>query len=147
MTRINSAINVTLLSDEHLLAEHREIKRLPACYEKSLKSGSIKRIPRNFCLGAGHVTFFFDKGLFTLKRYIELRNECIRRNFNVTDYSNNWNVYNKQHFLDYEVTTTEKKLLINRIRDNILNSNKQSFHYYGAALSKTKIIELLETND
>ena len=28
MTRINSAIKARLLTDEHLLAEHREIKRL-----------------------------------------------------------------------------------------------------------------------
>ena len=30
MTRINSAISVRRLTDEHLLAEHREIKRVPA---------------------------------------------------------------------------------------------------------------------
>ena len=29
MTRINVSINVKALTDEHLLAEHREIKRLP----------------------------------------------------------------------------------------------------------------------
>lgn len=37
MTRINSAINVKNLTDEHLLAEHREIKRLPALYLKTNK--------------------------------------------------------------------------------------------------------------
>lgn len=35
MTRINSAIPVKKLTDEHLLAERREIKRLQSCYLKA----------------------------------------------------------------------------------------------------------------
>ena len=38
MTRINCGIPPEELSDKHLLAEHREIKRIPNCkeYQKSL---------------------------------------------------------------------------------------------------------------
>lgn len=43
MTRINSAISVRRLTDEHLLAEHREIKRLPACYLKAKNFGSFEK--------------------------------------------------------------------------------------------------------
>lgn len=39
MTRINSAINVKYLTDEHLLAEHREIKRMPYCLNIAIRSG------------------------------------------------------------------------------------------------------------
>ena len=48
MTRINSAIHVKCLTDEHLLAEHREIKRLPYCLRKAIVSGSIYKIPVKF---------------------------------------------------------------------------------------------------
>ena len=61
MTRINSHINPKNLSDEHLLAEHREIKRVPKMLYKSIKKGSVPKIPNKFCLGTGHVTFFYDK--------------------------------------------------------------------------------------
>ena len=90
MTRINSAIPVKCLTDEHLLAEHREIKLLPYNLQKSIKSGSIKRIPNKFTLGTGHVLFFLDKMLFTMNRYILIRYECKLRRLNITDYLGNW---------------------------------------------------------
>ena len=42
-----------------LIAEHREIKRIPNC----IKSGKflMKGIPNKFTLGSGHVKFFYDK--------------------------------------------------------------------------------------
>ena len=90
MTRINSSIKVRLLTDEHLLAEHREIKRLPTFYKKRINSGkSLLNLPKEFTLGTGHVLFFIDKGAFTLKRYLEIHNECLTRGFNVEDYKIN----------------------------------------------------------
>lgn len=94
MTRINSSIKVRLLTDEHLLAEHREIKRLPYSYKKRLESGKgFKDIPDKFTLGTGHVMFFVKYGYYTLNRYNEIREECIARGFNVEDYSSNWDMY------------------------------------------------------
>lgn len=55
MTRVNSAIPVKLLCDELLLAEHREIKRLPKVLEKSLRTRGLCNIPESFVLGTGHV--------------------------------------------------------------------------------------------
>ena len=59
MTRINVAIPVEELTREHLISEHREIKRIP----NMIKSGraKIKNIPPKFKLGPGHVKFFYDK--------------------------------------------------------------------------------------
>ena len=83
MTRINAGIPVKLLCDEHLLAEHREIKRIP----NSKLNGNP---PLKFTLGKGHVTFFKNKSKYTLNRYLEIHNECILRGFSVTDYSSAW---------------------------------------------------------
>lgn len=147
MTRINSAISVENLTDEHLLAEHREIKRLPDNFLKALKSGALRRIPREFCLGTGHVTFFLDKQLFLLKRYYQIRTECVRRGFNVEDYSDNWlgledYMQGRGCWYDYMPTDKERKLLQSRICECINASTKPNFHYYGKIISKQTAIML-----
>ena len=90
MTRINSEIPVKCLTDDHLLAEHREIKRLPYCFRKSIVSGSIDKITGKFTLCKDHVLFFLDKMYFVLGRYSEIYYELIHRGFDVQDYSDNW---------------------------------------------------------
>lgn len=148
MTRINSAIPVFLLTDEHLLAEHREIKRLPSVFVKSLEIGSINKIPKNFSLGTGHVLFFVDKPAFTLWRYKEIHNECLRRGFKVEDYSSNWEVYseesNQKYFNNiYVPSDYDKTLLINRITERIQSSSKVYFHYEGKGITKEQSIYLI----
>lgn len=137
MTRINSAIPIRMLSDEHLLAEHREIKRLPSCVEKSLKSGSIKNIPDKFVLGQGHVLFFLNKQKFIYKRYKEIYDELLRRGFNIEDYSTNWDkLKDSELWNDYVPTLEERDLLVERISTRIRESNKEWFHYYKKKISK-----------
>ena len=134
MTRINSAIKVKFLTDEHLLAEHREIKRLPSVYKKRIDNGKgFNDAPNDFTLGTGHVLFFANKGTFTLDRYIDIRDECIRRGFNVEDYRKNWLVYNV--FNNYKPTDKEHKILVDRISERLLNTTKSYWHYYGARIS------------
>lgn len=144
MTRINSAIPVRSLTDEHLLAEHREIKRLPACFVKAEISGALKRIPKTFCLGTGHVTFFLDKSKFTLERYKQIHGECLRRGFSVPDYSDNWNqVLYSDYWKSYEPTDEERELLIQRVTKRIQGSSKTFFHYEGKYITKEIAIEIL----
>lgn len=89
MTRINVGIPPEDLHDKHLLAEHREIKRIP----NIIASGraNIKDIPKEFTLGKGHVKFFYNKIFYLAVRYNQLHKECIKRGFNVTDYSSAFN--------------------------------------------------------
>lgn len=143
MTRINSAIPVQHLTDEHLLAEHREIKRLPYCLERSLKSRSKRRMPSEFCLGTGHVLFFLDKMKFVSRRYKELYAECCKRGFTVTDYSSNFDRISLDYLNDYEPTNNERELLIKRITERLKNSPKSSWHYCGKKISKEEAIEML----
>ena len=53
MTRINCGIPVEELTNKHLIAEHREIKRLPNCVVKGRYN--LKGQPKLFTLGTGHV--------------------------------------------------------------------------------------------
>lgn len=144
MTRINSGISPKILTDEHLLAEHREIKRLPAQYLLSVASGSINKIPDKFCLGKGHVLFFINKPLYTLNRYKEIREECLSRGFNVSDYSENWKAYPPDMYIDnYFPSIEENQLLVDRISRRILESSKKYFHYKSQQISKDQAIDLL----
>lgn len=144
MTRINSAIKVCLLTDEHLLAEHREIKRLPFVYKKRLEAKKhFSDVPIEFTLGKGHVLFFINKSTFTLNRYIEIYDECLKRGFEVEDYRSNWIVY-KEHN-DYIVTKKEYTILVDRIEDRLLNTKKDFWHYYGKKMSKTDAVNLLKS--
>ena len=58
MTRINT-VPPQELCDKHLMAEIREITRIP----NTIKSGKarIEGIPPDFRLGSGHVNFFTTK--------------------------------------------------------------------------------------
>lgn len=108
MTRINSAIKVKLLVDEHLLAEHRELPRICSVYKKRLENKTgFKNIQTKFSLGTGHVLFFADKGGFTLNRYREIYRECVNRGFNVTNYEENWSIYGS-NLKDYRTSITSR---------------------------------------
>jgi hypothetical protein len=84
MTRINAGIPPQKLTNRHLLAEHREIKRIP----NVIKNGkaNLDGIPEQFSLGKGHVKFFYNKLGYLHARYVEIRTECEARGFNITNY-------------------------------------------------------------
>ncbi len=83
MTRIN-VVPVEELCDQHLLAEFRELTRIP----NGILSGKLKPYyhdaPREYTLGKGHVKFFVNKLGWLWDRYGDLCSECEKRNFNVT---------------------------------------------------------------
>ena len=144
MTRINSAIPVKNLTDEHLLAEHREIKRLPYQWCKSYNNSFISLAPEKFTLGKGHVLFFLDKQGFILKRYNEIHDECLKRGFKVEDYSENWKYVMSEYMKNYTPTEEERKLLVERITERIIECPKECFHYYGHEISKPFAIDMLQ---
>lgn len=124
MTRINCGINPIELTKEHLLAEHREIKRIPNC----ILSGrfNLNGIPDTFTLGTGHVKFFYNKLKYLYHRYLLIYNECKQRKYNVEDYSNAFiKVMNKYPELsnNYIETIQDRNLLIERITERIASSN------------------------
>lgn len=144
MTRINSSIPTRCLTDEHLLAEHREIKRLPYCLQRAIGSGSIRRIPVAFTLGKGHVTFFLDKMAFIYNRYTDIHNAVQERGFNVQSYSDNFTDIAPEYWNDYAPTQQESALLTERIITRIMESNKQTWHYFGHAITKQQAVALLK---
>jgi len=113
MTRINVGIHPSELPDRLLLAEHREIKRIP----NAIKSGrySLEGIPDQFTLGKGHVKFFYNKLNYLLCRYFDIHMECVYRQFNVTNYCSCWDLVPAELLGDYTPTDRDRQLLIERI--------------------------------
>ena len=113
MTRINVGIPPAELVNQHLIAEHREIKRIPNCIAKG--KYNMEGIPDKFKLGTGHVKFFYNKLLYLKNRYISLYNECIKRGFNVQNYINAWDNVPKELMNDYIVKANDIKIIKQRI--------------------------------
>ena len=74
MTRIN-CVPVTELCDQHLLAEFRELTRVP----NQVLTGKLKvdypDKPPFYTMGKGHVKFFVEKGGYLHRRYLQLTSE------------------------------------------------------------------------
>ena len=117
MTRINVGIPPKELTDKHLLAEHREIKRIPNCIAKGRYS--MDGIPDRFKLGKGHVKFFYNKLLYLGKRYLQLYTECITRGFNVQNYIEAWVDVPIELMNDYKPTKEDRLIIQRRINERL----------------------------
>ena len=114
MTRIN-LVPPSELYDQHLLAEHREIKRIPNLI-KSWKY-NLRDIPEKYTMWKWHVKFFYDKIYFLYIRYIYLYNECRARGFNIEDYSRSFLWVPESLNNDYIPTKEEIKISKERLSE------------------------------
>lgn len=113
MTRINVGIDPRELPSKLLLAEHRELKRIP----NTISSGKaiVQNIPTSFTLGTGHVKFFYNKVKYLQRRYRALYEECLNRDFLVTNYSSAFDEVPTNLMNDYIPEERDRELLIERI--------------------------------
>lgn len=82
MTRVNT-IGPSMLSGRHLVAEYREITRVFALSAKAHERGAVSA-PEKYRMGAGHVTFFYDKLGFIERRHAALVAEMQSRGYSPT---------------------------------------------------------------
>ena len=83
MTRIN-LVEPSELTDQHLIAEYREIFMVGGSLKRTLVSKNgyqESKVPKKYTLNAGHVYFFYNKGQYLDKRYQELIKEMKKRGF------------------------------------------------------------------
>ena len=127
MTRIN-VIPPNELSTKHLVAEYREITRLPGNLKLSLTRSSrpfsISEIPAEYVLGTGHVKFFYDKMFYLQKRFESLVEEMLSRGYNpkFTD-SSIFIPENNEYYNDYIPTDSALKLNRERIYERTIKRN------------------------
>jgi hypothetical protein len=120
MTRINAGVTPRTLCDKHLMAEHREIKRIPNCVRKG--RANLENIPDSFRLGTGHVSFFYDKLGFLKNRYDALHTECLRRGFNVQNYEGAWEGIPTELLKDWKPSVKDVALVAARIAERLNTS-------------------------
>ncbi len=123
MTRIN-IIEPTELTDQHLIAEYREITMVPGSLKRTLVSKigyQEKKVPKKFTLNGGHVYFFYNKGKYLDNRYVEIRTEMKRRGFKPdpnrkfpVDIFKDNGLYN-----DWMPTVEDQKIIRERIAERI----------------------------
>ena len=115
MTRINVGVKPSELSRQHLIAEHREIKRIP----NAVASGRCRlvNIPEDFRLGQGHVKFFYNKLGYLLSRYKKIYQECIERGYNVTNYEEAWSNVPKNLMGEWKPSVHDRKIILQRIKE------------------------------
>lgn len=140
MTRINAGVNVKALSDEHLLAEHRGLVRIP----NAVSSGKAKLndIPQAFTLGQGHVKFFYNKLGYLKSRYTKIHAECLSRGFCVQDFSAS---FSKVKLGKWSPSSKDTSLVISRICSNVLKSPKQTYHFSHQPVSASTYLSALRS--
>jgi len=117
MTRINVGMRPQDLTNKHLIAEHREIKRVPNLVSRGRYN--IKSTPSEFKLGEGHVAFFYNKLLYLKKRYESIYEECLNRGFNVQYYGNAWEGIPEEMMNDYTPSERDRLLIEERIASRL----------------------------
>ena len=123
MTRIN-LVDPSELSDQHLVAEYREIFMVGSSLQRSLKSKNwdktLANIPKKYTLNKGHVTFFYNKGKYLYKRYKllieEMKNRGMKpdsvRKFKTEQWPD-------ELFNDWEPEPDDYKVIRARIKEKI----------------------------
>jgi hypothetical protein len=117
MTRINCGIPVEELSTRHIIAEHRELKRIPNCVSRG--RFNLKNTPKEFTLGKGHVAFFYNKLLYLKNRYEDLYRECKNRGFNVSYWGSAWDNVPQELMNDYIPTKRDEEIIRQRIKERL----------------------------
>ena len=137
MVRVN-LLNPKKLSDQHLIAEYNEILMLVAYIRKYT---SLDNIPKNYCLGKGHMRFFKNKLLYLKKRHELLKKEIKKRGF-VAKKSISLSKFKKELVKDWRASSDDRKIIKMRLIEK-LSLKPEFYRYYSEYKSKKFFIELL----
>lgn len=147
VTRLN-LVPVEELMDQHLFAEFREIKMVPKSLRRSLQAAwqrefdkddsngaseqrkqkalvaVLAKVPTDYCLGEGHVSFFYNKATYLRLRFAAIREELMARGINfdklaVLDSDKVFAGLDHRFERDYWPTHTALNLIRARIAERI----------------------------
>lgn len=115
MTRVSVGF-VHQLCDKHLNKERIEVLRIP----NKIKSGKYKSKPiEKFTLNKGHELSLMSKVGFLKRHYEALTEECIRRGFNPTDYSDAFEGIPEHLMNDYTPSEHDIQIVRERITERL----------------------------
>lgn len=132
MTRVN-LISPFCLYDQHLLAEWREIPRIPNAVRKLLLTKGtfdiLKDIPQDYTLGKGHVKFFYNKLNFIETRHLQLKEEGRKRGLNLDSIIIDLNGIPEMLKKNFEPSRKDIILNLSRVQEKI-NLKPEFYKYY-----------------
>lgn len=138
MVRVN-LIEPKRLADQHLIAEYNEILMLTAYIRNYPR---IDNIPKKYCLGKGHMTFFKNKIIYLIKRHENLKSEMRRRGFQATK-SIRRNSFRKENKADWEPNKEDIEIITKRIISK-LRLKPKYYRYYGKYRPVSFLIDLIK---
>jgi deoxyribonuclease (pyrimidine dimer) len=152
--RVN-LINPMFLTDQHLVAEYREVKMGPKALSRSLgsiKGIDTKRISPVYTLNTGHTYFFYDKNKFLEERLALIVDEMRKRGFqtNIPDliddsYDYHFDVWNEKWWGTY--VATPEAIAINKERIDFRMDQKIGWYkYFGFPVLDMETIETIRTS-
>ena len=123
MTRIN-IVPTSELADQHLVAEYRELFMVGSALQRTLKSKNrdktLSSLPKTFTLNTGHVKFFYNKGKYLHKRYLELIDEMKARGMNPDpERKFKREQWPDELYLDWEPSEQEQLIVRQRLQERI----------------------------
>jgi len=119
MTRIN-VIPVELLTDQHLMAEYRE---LPMIMGSARRSKPQKfNPPARYTLNSGHVLFFYNKKKYLTDRFLDLVAELYARGFEIDPTARRINFSDLDKFpqIEWKPDKVATEINVARLRERIL---------------------------
>jgi deoxyribonuclease (pyrimidine dimer) len=141
-------IEPCLLTDQHLIAERRELRLIPPLFEKRFKKlgikGVVSNIPDQYCLGKGHMLFWMNKGEYLRTRYSELTDEMLIRGFK-PDLSIFYFLTPEARdvSIDYVPSTHDIQILLERVTAKI-NQKPTWYRFHGNPITEEYILHLNE---
>ena len=123
MTRIN-IVPTSELADQHLVAEYRELFMVGSALQRTLKSKNrdktLSSLPETFTLNTGHVKFFYNKGKYLHKRYLELIDEMKARSMNPDpERKFKREQWPDELYLDWQPSEQEQMIVRQRLQERI----------------------------
>jgi len=116
--RCNAGVDPSILADQHLIAEYRELL-IPVGQLKKLGWKSKSPIPAKLSLGKGHITFWRDKQLYLKRRHDALVAEMLLRGFKPNYRFWEYDQVPAEFWNDWEPTMEDSQILRARIYDRI----------------------------
>jgi deoxyribonuclease (pyrimidine dimer) len=116
--RCNCGIHPSLLADQHLIVEARELGMVAG----SLKYNGyvvVGAIPKTLKLGKGHLNFFKDKLAYLHVRWQEVVAECTRRGFNIQKPFYDLTTFPQQFVNNWTPTLDDSMVLRGRISEKL----------------------------
>jgi deoxyribonuclease (pyrimidine dimer) len=138
MVRIN-LINPKKLADQHLIAEYNEILMLLGYVRKYPLE---KDIPKEYCLGKGHIKFFKDKLLYLKKRHEILKKEMKKRGF-IPTKTINPSEFSRSLRNDWDPSSKDFVIIKKRLREKIC-LKPDYYRYKRKKRSKKFFLDLLK---